>query len=94
MNYTEMLMDSIEGSVGRMAVHLDTADALKRKGLSKEEAENVMAGKMEQGYLRKLSPDNAFGMDPFFRAILEEAVKNTDFREAARQVIEMSGGWG
>lgn len=92
-DYTEMLMDSIEGSRGRMAVHCEMADALRRKGLSREEAEKEMAERMEQGYRRKLDPGNSFGMDPFFRAVLEEAVRNTDFREAARQVMELAGGW-
>ena len=92
-DYTEMLMDSIEGSRGRMSVHCEMADALRRKGLGREEAEKEMAERMEQGYRRKLAPGNAFGMDPFFRAVLEEAVAGTDFREAARQVMELSGVW-
>lgn len=87
---TQMLVDSIESNHGRLLYYGDTvASCVRSKGKSKTAAINAVAENLKARYDSLLS--DRF-VDPFFKAVVEEALEKVDFKEAARQIAELAGG--
>jgi len=87
---TQMFIDVYEGNLGLSLYYDGAFETLRDKGYSKEEAIEKVTTDLKRRMKVKLSADNTRTMDPFFEAVIREALEKVDLKEVAR---ELGGDW-
>jgi len=87
---TQMFIDAYEGNLGLSLYYDGAFETLRDKGYSKEEAIEKVTTDLKRRMKVKLSADNTRTMDPFFEAVIREALEKVDLKEVAR---ELGGNW-
>ena len=87
---TQMFIDAYEGNLGLSLYYDGAFETLRDKGYSKEEAIEKVTTDLKRRMKVKLSADNTRTMDPFFEAVIREALEKVDLKEVAR---ELGGDW-
>ena len=87
---TQMFVDAYNGNLGLSLYYEGAFETLRDKGYSKEEAIEKVTTDLKRRMKVKLSADNTRTMDPFFEAVIREALEKVDLKEVAR---ELGGNW-